>query len=123
MDDSPTARENIRSVLQESGFSNLAECGDGQEALKQIEASLAEARLYKIILCDWLMPKMSGYELLEICRRSPDLRELPFIFITTESERKQVFKILVSGATNYIIKPFEPALLIKKVHEMIKIRA
>lgn len=68
-----------------------------------------------VILCDVEMPRLNGYAVLEALRQQPELRAIPFIFLTARSARSDQRKGMVLGADDYITKPFEPQELIDSI--------
>ncbi len=68
-----------------------------------------------VILCDVEMPRLNGYAVLEALRQQPELRNIPFIFLTARSARSDQRKGMVLGADDYITKPFEPRELIESI--------
>jgi two-component system sensor histidine kinase/response regulator len=72
-----------------------------------------------IILCDVEMPRLNGYAVLEALRQQPELRSIPFIFLTARSARSDQRKGMVLGADDYITKPFEPRELIESINGVL----
>ena len=68
-----------------------------------------------VILCDVEMPRLNGYAVLEALRQQPELRSIPFIFLTARSTRSDQRKGMVLGADDYITKPFEPHELVESI--------
>lgn len=68
-----------------------------------------------VILCDIEMPRLNGYAVLEALRQQPELRAIPFIFLTARSARSDQRKGMVLGADDYLTKPFEPHELIESI--------
>jgi len=90
-------------VLKKIGFSDIIEADDGEEAI----ARLTEHEKIDLIISDWNMPKKSGYELLTWVRSQEKYRDIPFIMVTSQAEKKQSDKAYEAGATNFVSKPFE----------------
>ena len=105
VDDSKSMRKVISKVLQASGFQvgTLMEAENGQEALGVLEKEWVD-----IILSDIHMPIMNGVEFLRVLKDQEELKELPIVFITTESNEERVNEIMSLGANGYIRKPFRP---------------
>jgi two-component system chemotaxis response regulator CheY len=72
-------------------------------------------RKYGLIISDWNMEPMTGYELLKQVRSNPDISTTPFIMITAESKTENVIAAKQAGADNYIIKPFNAETLKHKI--------
>ncbi len=100
----------IQNLLKELGFTNLDGACSGQDAL----AKLREES-YGLVISDWNMDQMTGYELLKAVRADEDLKELPFILVTAESKIENVVAAKKAGVNNYIVKPFNAATLKQKM--------
>jgi len=72
-----------------------------------------------VILCDVEMPRLNGYAVLEALRQQPELRSIPFIFLTARSARSDQRKGMVLGADDYITKPFEPRELVESIRGVL----
>jgi putative two-component system response regulator len=69
-----------------------------------------------LILLDIEMPGMSGFETLELIRLQPNAENVPVIFVTSHVSTELIAKALKHGAKDYVMKPFEPEVLIRKVY-------
>ncbi|MBW1811740.1 MAG: response regulator, partial [Deltaproteobacteria bacterium] len=97
----------------------LIKAQSGNEALKAV---LNDD--FALAIFDVQMPNMDGYELAELLRADPKTWNLPIIFLTaTSPEDKQIFKGYESGAVDYIVKPYNPAILVSKVKVFIELHA
>ena len=105
VDDSPLARQVGREIVESLGFRCL-EAEDGQEALRSCRAEMPH-----VVLLDWNMPVMTGYDFLLALRGLPQGGEPVIIFCTTETERPQIVKAMQAGADEYIMKPFDKSIL------------
>jgi two-component system chemotaxis response regulator CheY len=101
VDDSRTIRMLLGRILRELGF-DTAEAGDGQCALEVLRAR----RDVDLMLVDWNMPVMDGYELLCALKADGSFRDLRILMVTTETEISQVERALAAGANEYLMKPF-----------------
>src|SRR5262249_45284964 len=70
---------------------------------------------YGLVISDWNMEPMTGYDLLREVRASPALSKTPFIMITAESKTENVIAAKKAGVNNYIVKPFNAATLKAKM--------
>jgi two-component system chemotaxis response regulator CheY len=111
VDDSRTIRTIIRRILLELGY-EVCEAGNGIEALKVFEA---EKDAVKLVLVDWNMPEMNGFELLKQLRQDPSLSWLKIVMVTTETEMDHMASALEAGADEYIMKPFTKDILVEKL--------
>ena len=108
--------EIIQDVLTEAGFI-VQYAEDGLAAWKLIEAGDTD---FAAILVDRLMPRMNGVELLVKIKAIPELVHLPIIMVTSSSESTSVQEGLDAGAYYYLIKPFEPKVLLSIVKAAIE---
>ncbi len=105
-DDMPTIRDLLKTQLKGMGFKRVLEAEDGAQAMNLlIEHDLTDDKV-KMIISDWNMPKMSGLEFLKQVRASDQWANLPFLLLTSESERDQVTEAILAGVSQYVVKPF-----------------
>ena len=110
VDDYNTMRRIIRNLLKQLGFDNVDEAADGGEAFKKMQE-----KAYGLVISDWNMEPMTGYDLLREVRADPNLATTPFIMITAESKTENVIAAKKAGVNNYIVKPFNAATLKTKI--------
>ena len=110
VDDYKTMIRIIRNLLKQLGFEDVDEAADGSEALTKMRG-----RKYGLVISDWNMEPMTGYDLLREVRASPELSQTPFIMITAESKTENVIAAKKAGVSNYIVKPFNAATLKTKM--------
>ncbi len=111
VDDYKTMIRIIRNLLKQLGFSDIDDAADGTEALEK-----ARGRKYGLIISDWNMEPMTGYELLKEVRGDDNLARTPFIMVTAESKTENVIAAKKAGVNNYIVKPFNAATLKAKIN-------
>lgn len=113
VEDSPTQAEQLRYMLEGHGYSvDMAANGDeGLAAAKKIMPA--------IILSDILMPVMDGYEMAYKIREDPALKEIPIIFITALSDRKDVIRRASVVADGLFTKPYDDHYLLSKIESLI----
>ena len=114
VDDYNTMVRIIRNLLRQVGFTNVDDASDGIGALRR----LREKR-YSLVISDWNMEPMTGYELLKEMRADPVLAAVPFIMITAESKTENVIAAKEAGVNNYIVKPFNAATLKTKLSSVL----
>ncbi len=114
VDDYKTMLRIIRNLLVQLGFNNVDEASDGSQAL-----SMARSKNYGLIISDWNMEPMTGYQLLKEIRADAKLKSTPFIMITAESKTDNVIAAKKAGVNNYIVKPFNAATLKNKIQAVI----
>lgn len=110
VDDYKTMIRIVRSLLQQLGFTNIDDAGDGVTALGMIRK-----KPYGLILSDWNMQPMTGLELLKAVRAEEQTKSIPFIMITAETKTENVVAARQAGVNNYVIKPFTLAVLKQKL--------
>jgi two-component system, chemotaxis family, chemotaxis protein CheY len=110
VDDSRTMRDMIRMALMPAGFTvHLAEDGvHGIEVLGGIAPDDIDA-----IITDINMPRMDGFGFIDAVREQYDHRATPILVLTTESSPELKMRAREAGATGWIVKPFDPAKLVK----------
>lgn len=106
VDDMSAIRDLVKNQLVAMGFKNMGQATDGEEALRMLIQAKSEGNPFELVICDWNMPKMKGIDLLKKVRSVPDWVQLPFVLLTSESERDQVTEAVLSGVSQYIVKPF-----------------
>ncbi len=110
VDDYKTMIRIIRNLLKQLGFNDVDEATDGTEALQKLKA-----KQYGLVISDWNMEPMTGYELLRQVRGDERLCAMPFIMVTAESKTENVVAAKKAGVNNYIVKPFNAATLKTKI--------
>lgn len=110
VDDYSTMVRIIRNLLRQLGFQDVDDAADGSAALTKLNG-----RQYGLVISDWNMQPMTGYELLKQVRANPQTSGTPFIMITAESKTENVVAAKQAGANNYIIKPFNAETLKNKI--------
>jgi two-component system chemotaxis response regulator CheY len=110
VDDYSTMIRIIRNLLKQIGFENIDDASDGSAALNKMRA-----KKYGLVISDWNMEPMTGYDLLREVRADPNLATTPFIMITAESKTENVIAAKKAGVNNYIVKPFNAATLKTKI--------
>ncbi|MEK7725502.1 MAG: response regulator [Acidobacteriota bacterium] len=116
VDDSPSVRQVNSTLVKNAGWKPIL-ARDGLEALEIIQTF---RELPDVILTDVEMPKMDGYELLASLKRNEKLRAIPVIMITSRSGDKHRRKAYDLGVSDYITKPYEEAVLVRKVKKLIE---
>lgn len=114
VDDQQPMRKTIAFILRQAGFKHIDFAEDGDAAWEIIARGLVD-----LVLLDWNMPRMSGMELLERIRSHPSVSKLPVIMVTAEAHQDLVVAAIAAGVTDYVVKPFTPAVLLHKVHGVL----
>jgi two-component system chemotaxis response regulator CheY len=100
IDDVNAVRIQLRDLLRTFGFKNVKLAANAQEA----KAAL-ESEPFHLVLCDWHMTPVTGFEFLTFVRQHPAFGKIPFIMVTAETTREMVLDAIKSGVDDYIIKP------------------
>jgi two-component system, chemotaxis family, chemotaxis protein CheY len=110
VDDQLTMRALIRSALQEIGFRDIADAGDGEEGLRSLQKRPAH-----LVISDFNMPKVDGLEFLRSVRGNEATRKTAFIMLTGRADKELVVRAMQYGVNNYITKPFSSGSLKQKI--------
>jgi two-component system, chemotaxis family, chemotaxis protein CheY len=106
VEDSKASREFIASTVEAVDGLTALTCASGFEALK-----LLPRHRFSLIITDINMPDINGLELINFVKKNPHYRDTPLIVVTTEGREADRQKGLSLGASEYLIKPFEPERL------------
>jgi two-component system chemotaxis response regulator CheY len=113
VDDYQTMVRIIRNLLKQLGFENVDDASDGSAAISKMRD-----KKYGLVISDWNMEPMSGFELLQKVREETALSETPFIIVTAESKTENVVAAKKAGVSNYIVKPFNAQTLKTKIESV-----
>ena len=115
VDDYTTMLRIIKNLLKQLGFNNVDEATDGTMALEKVKA-----KSYGLVISDWNMEPMTGYEFLKKIRASEEAyKTVPFIMVTAESKTENVIAAKQAGVNNYIVKPFNAETLKMKISAVL----
>ncbi len=114
VDDFATMRRIIRNLLQDLGFTNVAEADDGTTAWPMLQAGQ-----FDLLITDWNMPGMAGLDLLKAVRADARLAKLPVLMLTAEAKREQIVEAAQAGVNGYVIKPFTAETLKAKLDKIL----
>ena len=112
VDDYNTMVRIIRNLLKSIGYENVDDASNGEEALVKIKA-----KTYGLVISDWNMEPMTGFELLQRVRQDATIASTPFIMVTAESKTDNVVAARKAGVSNYIVKPFNAQTLKAKIDQ------
>ena len=115
VDDYKTMVRIIKNLLKQIGFEEVDEAADGSEALSKMRE-----RSYGLVISDWNMEPMTGYELLKQVRADEALGPTPFIMVTAEAKSENVIAAKKAGVSNYIVKPFNAQTLKGKIEAVFQ---
>ena len=117
VDDSGTMINIQRNLLRQLGFKDIDDAQDGPAALAKMRD-----RRYGLVISDWNMEPMSGYDFLREVRSDPILKRTPFIIVTAEAKTEHVIAAKKAGVSNYIVKPFNAESLRMKIEAVFAVR-
>ena len=115
VDDFPTMRRIVRSLLKELGYTNVEEAEDGQEALGKLRSGS-----FEFVVSDWNMPNLAGLEMLKQIRADAALKDLPVLMVTAEAKKENIIAAAQAGASGYVVKPFTAATLEEKLNKIFE---
>jgi len=113
VDDMSTMRRILKNVLRQIGFSDIIEAENGQDALKKLKGGD-----FGLVVSDWNMPVMQGIDLLRAIRADSELKTLPFLMVTGESQKENLIEAVQVGVNSYVVKPFTAEVLQGKLEKM-----
>lgn len=113
VDDSASIRQMVGFTLKGAGY-DVMEAADGQEGLDK-----AKSKTVSLILTDQNMPRMDGLTLVKALRALPQYKTTPILILTTESSDTMKQQGKTSGATGWLVKPFDPAKLLEVVRKVL----
>ncbi len=114
VDDVPSTRLVLKDMLEQIGFSRIAEAKDGKDALQKLQKDRAQ-----LIICDHKMDRMTGLELLHLIKQYPYLVDIPFIVLSSHKEPQLIDGAHHLGAAAYVTKPIDYEVLKKTIMEVL----
>ncbi len=115
VDDYKTMIRIVRNLLKQIGFTDIDDASDGTQALERLRE-----KSYGLIISDWNMEPMTGYDLLKEVRADASLKHIPFIMVTAEAKSENVVAAKEAGVDNYIVKPFNAPTLKEKIESVFQ---
>jgi CheY-like chemotaxis protein len=113
IDDSPTVQRLIEMILSSQGY-EVVLASDGEEGIAKARSERPE-----VILVDFVMPKMNGFQVCKTLKDDPDFKDTPIILVTSKGDKVGSKFVDVLGITEYFTKPFQPEELLAKIREVI----
>ena len=110
VDNVEVTRKISRSLLRELKFEKIIEAVDGVNALENLDKGNVD-----VIISEWNLSKISGLDLLKKVRSIPKLKSMPFILITSESDKDKIVQAVKAGASQCIVRPFTANMLYEKI--------
>ena len=106
VDDSPTARALICSVLENLGVRRLSVAENGRAAMERVDSEV-----FDLVVTDLNMPEMDGEALVRYIREESNQPELPVLLVTSETNESRLTAVQQAGVSALCNKPFEPAVV------------
>lgn len=115
VDDHEPMRKILKNILRSVGYHDIVEAQDGQDALNKLKT-----QKYDVILLDINMPGLSGYDVLKSMKDDQTMKDIPVIMVTGESSKEKILELLKLGISGYLVKPFTPDSLKRKLSEILQ---
>ena len=112
VEDSPTQAMELQLTLERYGF-RTSIAGNGKEALSR----LLQSKSPTLVISDIVMPELDGYGLCRAVRQNEKLKDIPFILLSYLSDTVDILKGLASGASNFIVKPYDAEYLVSYIRK------
>lgn len=119
VDDTFTIRLIVRKQLAAAGYANVEDAADGEEALRMMVGAAEAGQPYGLVISDWAMPKVNGYELLRVVRGTPALADTAFLMLTSTAESDRIVMAIRAGVSGYLVKPIDPASFAAKIDSVL----
>ena len=115
VDDTAVLRNIMKIQLQRMGFSHIHEAQNGSAAMEILQAQKID-----LVISDWNMPVMNGFELLQAIRASEVLKDILFIMVTAEATEARISMAMQLKVDELILKPFTLDILERKIIRIIQ---
>lgn len=116
IDDATMIRDLIKKFIRQNFTdAKVFDANNGQSGM-----SLLRKQPVDLILCDWEMPEMNGEELLCWVREQEQLKNTPFIMVTSRGDKEFVVQAIQSGVSDYLVKPFNNNQFLEKIGKALK---
>lgn len=110
VDDYETVRRVVKNCLRQLGFENVVEAPDGAAAWEELQNGS-----FNLVIADWYMPGLMGQDLLKAARDDGRLKNIPFLMVAAEAQKKQMAQAINDDHTAHIVKPFTAQVLREKM--------
>lgn len=114
VEDDPLTREVVASALAREGFS-VKTASNGKQALSSLQRISPD-----LIILDLGLPDLSGKDLLQVIKQNPQRQDIPLLVLTANRQPNQECQLLLSGADDYMTKPFQPRILLARIQALIR---
>ncbi|HML23395.1 MAG TPA: response regulator [Aggregatilinea sp.] len=113
VEDERDIRDLIEFTLKYAGH-DVVKLTNGAEAIQAVPQVMPD-----LILMDVRMPRMTGYEACRVLKTMDDVKHIPVVFLSAKGQQSEMDSGMDAGAYDYILKPFAPDHLIKRVAEVL----
>lgn len=113
--DVTTMRQVIKGSLHTLGYEQVTVANSNTQAWQLIEKELADKKPFQLIIADWNNATPDSFALLKQVRGTKSLSNLPFFFVTSETDKKLVMQAIQLGVNGLLLKPFTPQMLQQKL--------
>lgn len=114
VDDFKTMVRIMRNFLTDLGFTDVDDASNGEDALEKMRS-----KSYALVISDWNMQPMTGFDLLRRVRADPRTTSTRFIMVTAESKTDNVLSARQAGVDHYLVKPFNAQMLRSKLEQVL----
>lgn len=114
VDDDNLTCELMTRILNQLGFTHVDRSTNGQDAFDRLKAGR-----YGLVISDWFMQPITGYDLLKMVRADHDLAKTPFIMVTTRTTIENAVAAKAAGMSGFLLKPFTPQAMRAKIQEVV----
>ena len=118
VEDSALLRRSMVKIAQKNGFKTV-EAENGAEGLARLRK---HGKGIDLVVLDWNMPVMDGYELLVKMRSEAEYQKIPVLMATSDGVQEDVVKAIQAGAAGYLVKPFTDEVLTAKIAEVLGLK-
>ncbi len=118
VDDFSTMRKILKKSLNDLGYTNIAEADDGKTAVPILQRGLETNNPIQFVISDLKMPGLNGIDLLRVCKNNPELKSIPFMLAAAGSEQKDLAVTIKEGVSDFVVKPFDVAILKGKLERI-----
>ena len=114
VDDSTTILMSMRGMLERAGHA-VSNAASGEEAVSVLKGGLKP----DLVITDYHMGAMNGIELVREVRKMSNLRFIPVLMVTTESQQEKRLEAKAAGATGWLVKPVQPDALLQVIRQVV----
>jgi CheY-like chemotaxis protein len=113
IEDCPLLLDNLKEILELLDFKVIT-AENGKEGVRHIQEESLD-----LILCDIQIPKMNGYKVLKFIKSEDELEDIPFVFLTGFTQKKEIKKGKQAGVDAYLTKPFSLDKLTETINQLL----